>query len=147
MEWPSFNQQGDLPPGVHRAHLSQVLDHFGQGSLRRQIMGRRLERIYRLAAATGHLARFVVYGSFVTTKANPGDVDVFMLMAPGFDLDRLSRDEGAIFHHMVAHDYEGASIFWSCRSSLLGSEEELIEHWQLKRDGTKRGIVEVIDHD
>jgi hypothetical protein len=42
-------------------------------------MARRLEHIYTLAVGTGHLARFIIYGSFVTTKPNPGDVDIFLL--------------------------------------------------------------------
>ena len=147
MKWPSFNEHGDLPPGLHSAILPQILEHFGQGSLQRQKVARRLERIYKIAVATGYLARFIIFGSFVTTKADPGDIDVFMLMTPGFDMDQLPREEQAIFNHMVAHNYEGASIFWSSRSSLLGSEQELIEHWQLKRDDTRRGIVEVIHHD
>ena len=47
-------------------------------------MALRLERIYRLASQTGYLARFVVFGSFVTTKPRPNDVDVFMLMEDTF---------------------------------------------------------------
>lgn len=43
-------------------------------------MARRLERIYTLVRATGHLARFIIFGSFVTAKAEPNDVDIFLLM-------------------------------------------------------------------
>lgn len=35
-------------------------------------VGERLERIYHVAAATGHLARFIVFGSFVTDKPARG---------------------------------------------------------------------------
>jgi hypothetical protein len=48
---------------------------------------------------------------------------------------------------MAAQNYEGASIFWMRRLSLVEKEEKAIEYWQLKRDGTKRGIVEVIEND
>ena len=34
-----------------------------------------LDRVYRLAEATNHLARFMVFGSFVTNKLEPQDVD------------------------------------------------------------------------
>jgi len=39
----------------------------------------------------------------------------------------------------------GASIFW-VRPGLLVSEsiEDFVAYWQIKRDGSKRGIVEVI---
>ena len=143
MKWPRFNDHGDLPPGLYGATLAQVLEHFGQATLRRRMMAQRLERIYRLAVGTGHLARFIVFGSFVTAKPDPGDVDVFMVMDDTFDLHRLSREEGVVFEHMFAHNYEGASVFWIRRSSILDSEQETVEHWQYKRDKTKRGIVEV----
>lgn len=147
MKWPRFNDHGDLPPGLYRATLEEVIEHFGRSTLRRQVMARRLERIHTLAAATHHLARFIVYGSFVTAKPDPGDVDVFMLMDETFDVDRVSPDQRPIFNHMLAHDYEGASVFWSTRAALMGGEQELVEHWQLTRDGTQRGIVEVTGHD
>ena len=47
-------------------------------------MARRLEHIYALAKASGHLARFIVFGSFVTAKPAPNDVDIFLLMEDRF---------------------------------------------------------------
>jgi hypothetical protein len=40
--------------------------------------------------------------------------------------------------------YFGASIFWVRRMAALGGEAVAIEDWQIKRDGTRRGIVEII---
>jgi hypothetical protein len=145
--WPDFNDDGDLPPGIHRATLAQVIEHFGKGTPQRRIMVRRLEHVYALAAQTGHLARFIIFGSFVTTKSNPGDIDVFLLMGNAFDAGHLSDEERLIFDHVAAQNYEGASIFWIRRLAALGGEAATVEHWQLKRDGTKRGIVEVISND
>lgn len=42
---------------------------------------------------------------------------------------------------------QGASVFWIRRVAALGGEEEALEHWQTKRDKTRRGIVEVISDD
>jgi hypothetical protein len=53
---PSFNDEGDLPPGVYRATLAEVLERFGQGELQRRIVADRLSRIYQLVASTGQLA-------------------------------------------------------------------------------------------
>jgi hypothetical protein len=53
------------------------------------VLADRLERIYRLATQTGHVARFVVFGSFVTDKPEPNDVDVFMIMDDNFDMRSL----------------------------------------------------------
>lgn len=85
MPLPPFTASGDLPAGIHRATLREMLDRFGTGSPKRKVRALWLERIYRLASKTGHLARLVVFGSFVTAKPEPNDVDVFMLMEDTFD--------------------------------------------------------------
>ena len=37
------------------------------------------------------------------------------------------------------------SVFWLRRLTALGGEEQAIAGWQIKRDGTRRGIVEIVD--
>jgi hypothetical protein len=144
---PDFNNNGDLPPGIHQASLNEVIDRFGEGTPQRHIMAQRLEHIYSLAVETGHVGRFIIFGSFITNKPEPGDVDIFLLMEDTFDVSQLSGETALIFNHIDAQNYEGASIFWIRRLAALEGEETTIKHWQLKRDGTKRGIVEVIKHD
>jgi len=82
---PPLTDAGELPLGVHRASLREILDQFGVGSAQRKVLALRLDRVYRLAEATNHLARFVVFGSFVTNKLEPQDVDVFLVMEDTFD--------------------------------------------------------------
>lgn len=77
MNWPEFDEHGDLPVEIFQATLAEVIEHFGTGSLQRQQVGERLVRIYDLAHSTGQVARFIVYGSFVTAKPSPNDVDIF----------------------------------------------------------------------
>jgi hypothetical protein len=146
-QWPDFNESGDLPPGIHLATLAETVEHFGQGTLQRQIMARRLTRVYSLASQTGHLARFIIFGSFVTDKPTPGDVDVFLLMENSFDVSQLSGEMALIFDHAATQNYEGVSIFWLRRLAALEGEEATVAYWQLKRDGSYRGIVEVIGND
>ena len=83
---PHFTESGDLPLGVHGSTLSEVLKRFGDISPKRKILARRLERIYRLASTTGKIARFIVFGSFITSKLEPNDVDVFILMDDSFNI-------------------------------------------------------------
>jgi hypothetical protein len=82
--WPEFGAHGDMPPGIHLATLADVVAHFGSGTPQRQRVARRLEHIYALAKASGHLARFIVFGSFVTANAASNDVDNFLLMEDRF---------------------------------------------------------------
>jgi hypothetical protein len=141
---PAFNDAGDLPAGVHRVSLAEVLRDLGDRNSERRAIADRLERIDRLAAQSGHLARFVIFGSFITAQPVPNDVDVFLLMDDTFDAGTLHGEAAILFNHSWAQAYFGASVFWLRRLAALGGERAAIEHWQIKRDGTRRGIVEVI---
>lgn len=144
MPIPEFVDSGDLPVGVHPASLPEVLFRFGTGSRRRRLLALRLERIYRIAAETGHLARFVVFGSFITQKPEPNDVDVFLIMDDNFEASGLDREAATMFDHTSAQTQFGCSVFWVRRLAALGGEEAAIADWQIKRDGTERGIIEII---
>ena len=84
-----------------------------------------------------------MFGSFVTAKPEPSDVDVFMLMENTFDVSQLSGEARLLFDHAVAQAYIGASIFWLRRLAALNGEQATIEYWQIKRDGSQRGIVQI----
>ena len=146
-QWPEYDSSGDLPPGIYQATVAEVLQHFGIATLQRRVVARRLERIYDLARATGQLARFVIFGSFVTAKPDPNDVDIFMLMEDTFDSRQVTGEAAIIFDHVAAQNAEGASVFWIRRAAAVGGEQAALEHWQIKRDKTMRGIVEVISND
>ena len=146
-KWPKFSDSGDLPPGIHQSTLSDVIEYFGKGRFQRTIVSARLQRIYSLAIETGHVSRFIIFGSFVTNKSDPQDIDIFLLMDDKFDVRRVTGEASILFDHLAAQNYEGASIFWLRRMAALHGEEAAIEHWQVKRDGNKRGIVEVLIND
>jgi predicted nucleotidyltransferase len=146
-QWPEFDGNGDLPAGIHQATLAEVIQHFGTSTLQRRIVAQRLQRIYRLARGTGHLARIVVFGSFVTAKPAPNDVDIFMVMEDAFDSNQVTGEAATLFDHTAAQHGEGASVFWIRRMAAMGGEQAALEYWQIKRDHTKRGIVEVVDDD
>ncbi|MBM4095111.1 MAG: hypothetical protein FJ276_37750, partial [Planctomycetes bacterium] len=97
-----------------------------------------------MAAATGHLARFVIFGSFVTDKPAPNDVDVFLIMNDAFDGNRLYGEAALLFDHAAADAHFGASVFWVRRFAAFGGEQAAIEYWQAKRGGGRRGIIEIV---
>jgi hypothetical protein len=104
-----------------------------------------LRHIYELAERTGMVQRFIVFGSYVTAEPNPNDVDVVLVMEESFRLQDCPIELQGLFDHAVAQARYGTSIFWVRPELLLGeSLEEFVASWQIKRDGTERGIVEVI---
>lgn len=142
---PPFNLEGDLPPGVYPATWAEVLERFGADWGQRGACTRRLAHIYELARRTEHLERFVVFGSYVTAKANPNDVDVVLVMDDSFRLENCPMESRGLFDHAVAQARYGASVFWMRPALLLGERlEEFIGYWQMKRGGGQRGMVDVI---
>lgn len=142
---PDFDSRGDLPEGVYRASLADVSARFGQGTTQRQLVSERLTRIYQLARRTGKLERFVIFGSYVTAKPEPNDVDILLVMRDDFDVMAHDEQTRALFDHLRAQRIFGASVF-SVRPStvLLESVDEFIAYWQIKRDQSKHGIVEIV---
>jgi|SRR5918911_549802 hypothetical protein len=144
MPLPDFNSYGDLPEGVHQATIDEVTERFGTGTPRRAIITRRLIRIYHSAVATSKLERFIIFGSYITAKPEPNDVDVILIMRDDFSLNACDEETRKLFDHTQAVQEFGASIFWLRPSMLiLETLDEFIRHWQTKRDRTRRGIVEV----
>jgi len=140
---PPLTDAGELPLAVHRASLREILDQFSVGSAQRKVLALRLDRVYRLAEATNHLARFVVFGSFYTSKLEPQDVDVFLVMDDTFDASQLAGDASPLFDHAAAQAHFGASVFWVRHRAAWPDEQAAVEFWQVKRGGGRRGIVEI----
>lgn len=145
MPLPYLNNAGDMPAGLHRATLDEVMAAFGSGSTQRQLVAARLLSMYLAARGTDRLERFIVFGSFVTAKTHPNDVDIILVMRDDFVLEDCVEGSRMLFEHDQAETQFGASIFWIRPSLLLEPLDEFLAHWQVKRDGARRGIVEVIE--
>lgn len=144
MALPNLNEAGELPIGIHQATIDEVIAQFGSGTLQREAVTARLQRIYQIAKDTGNLQQLIIFGSYITGKPEPNDVDVVIIFNDDFDLTVCSEEVKRLLNHQQAENEFGASIF-SIRPSLLLLEtlDEFIESWQIKRDGTRRGIIEV----
>ena len=145
MPLPELDSNGDLPIGVHRASLDEVIARFGHGTPQRQLVTTRLLRVLKLADGTGKLERFIIFGSYVTAKPNPNDVDIILIMRDDFREPECDEETAPVFHHLRAQAELGASVFWTAPCGvLLETVDQFIEHWQVKRDHSRHGIVEVI---
>lgn len=66
-------------------------------------------------------------------------------MDDNFDMSKLTGETRVLFDHAAAQAHFGASVFWLRRLAALGGEEQAITGWQIKRDGTFRGIIEIVE--
>jgi hypothetical protein len=137
---PPMNEHGDLPAGVHVTHWVEMEQRFGTGSKVRVHAFAALKQLHQLATATGALCTFYVFGSFVSTASEPRDVDVVLVMSRDFKLEDCPPQSRPLFSHLAAQARFGATIFWFREGAM---PQELMRAWQMKRDGTLRGILEV----
>ncbi len=115
MALPGFNNQGDLLEGMHIATLAEVLERFGQGSEERRVATAALQRIYRLAVGTGRLERFVIFGSYITAKPEPNDVDVVLVMKDDFSMATCDSRRGCFSIISGLRARSGPASFGSAR--------------------------------
>jgi hypothetical protein len=141
---PPFDENGNLPAGVYRANEDEIVGRFVEVSPRRKWLGEKLREMLLLARSTNRLERVFIWGSFVTAAEAPGDLDVLLVMAKGFDLDQVPADGKIVFDYVRAKLVFNADVFWT-RASI--GEEALglwLETYQTTRDFKRRGIVELI---
>jgi hypothetical protein len=86
----------------------------------------------------------VVFGSFVTTKLAPNDVDVFFLMEDTFDITHLTGEARLLFDHAAAQTHIGGSGFWLRRFAVLDDEHTTTPYGQITCDRSYSGIVEIL---
>ncbi|MBS1830721.1 MAG: hypothetical protein JST93_35815 [Acidobacteria bacterium] len=138
-----INSEGYLPAGVHVVDWAEFQERFGIQTPRRVWLVGRLRALIELAQATGALRRCFVWGSFVTAKPTPRDLDVLLIMADDFEVDRVASPARQIFEATAAKLRFEADVFWA-RGSI---GEEVLQLWletyQISRDFQKRGIVEL----
>jgi hypothetical protein len=149
MSLPATLPNGYLPLGVHEVTIREIIDRFGTGTPRRQVLVTLLQELLGLARATGKLRRAFIWGSFVTDKPFPRDLDVFLLMQEGFDQEfaGLPPTQQCVFEHERARLLFEADVFWA--TEAIGAEvlASWLNVYQLSRDMVQRGIVEVIFDD
>jgi hypothetical protein len=86
----------------------------------------------------------ILWGSFVTGKESPNDLDVLLLMGEHFDIETLPEDSRPLFHHGEARIRFRADVFWSREAIGEDMIRLLLDTYQTSKDLKRRGIVEVM---
>jgi hypothetical protein len=131
---PSFDDYGNLPPGIHTCSVEELVHRFGSGSDERQAEISELVHFIEAAKAAG-VRRLLVNGSFVTGKLAPNDVDVVFL--PGPDYPRQHQE------------LDADELVWPFLQVIVAADAADFEAWatrQFATDKRKRpkGVVEVM---
>ena len=141
---PELNSDGNLPEGIHPATEEEVFLRFATTSARRQWLGEQLRSLLSLAKSTGQLSRVIFWGSFVTSKEVPNDLDVLLVMAADFSLEALPAYCQVVFDHVQARLSFHADVFWTKASIDTQALQLWLDTYQTGKDFKRKGIVEVI---
>jgi hypothetical protein len=83
---PEFDARGYLPPGIHRATLEEIAQHFGRQSELRRVQMESLHWLVDMIRGT-KIKRLIINGSYTTEEFEPNDVDCVLLVADDVSLD------------------------------------------------------------
>jgi len=140
---PALTIEGDLPPGVYLVDWQEFHSRSGTLSPRRSWLSGRLRTLLDLAATTGKLRRVFIWGSFVTAKPAPRDLDILLVMDDDFEIESIAVPAQAVFDSVRAKLLFESDVFWA-RASI---GDEMLDLWldtyQITRSFSKRGTVEV----
>ena len=89
---PPFDENGYLPPGIHRATLDDIEARFSLESELRRVQMESLRWLVDIAQRAG-VERLIVNGSFATDEFEPNDVDCVLLAGVGFPQDAEAEAE------------------------------------------------------
>jgi hypothetical protein len=135
MSIPPLRPDGTLPPGGYDATLDEVIAAYPATTPQRQALNDALIRFVEVARRLGTVHRIAVDGSYITSKPDPGDVDIAAL-TPGMYQQEGEQQVGAegvdlvLLDAQFAHD---ASDF-----------QRWVDFFATERDMTPKGIIYVI---
>jgi len=138
---PDFRDDGYLPDGIHTSTEAYVTFRFGTSSPRRRRLILRLRRWLELSRLTS-ARRFLVDGSFVTAKEEPGDIDAVVLLADGFEQQVSGGTNAALELEEMLLTRRPEEIF---AAEDLRDWDDWVEFFSRTResDGRRKGLVEI----
>ena len=129
---PPLTGEGCLPPGIHSTSLNAILTRFSSGSARREGLGTLLHEVVQAAGFYPTIKRILVWGSFVTDKPEPNDLDYSLVVGVGHEFVQISPVHTRFLVPVVARKQYGADsgflVIRDMNLSLFVDRLEFIRH-------------------
>lgn len=140
---PDFTSEGLLPISIHNATLADIKEKFcsfGDADKRNKLYN---IFIKYLKCLKKHKVKFELYldGSFVTSKPEPGDIDVLVFY--DFEYNNLEWQE-LIDDRIVRYKFPGLQVltaFLECESKDYTLD---FAHNVKNKPGLRKGLIKVI---
>ncbi len=128
---------------VRRITQAELTQDFGLASERRVELTERLAGWLSAAQATGALRRVWIFGSFVSTKPGPGDLDILALFAEDFDASRIESSNRHWFDHELCREIHEIDLFILKENTPAEVREMILETFGRDRSGADC-LIEVL---
>ena len=143
---PPFNQDGYLPEGIYDCTTEDVTERFGayQTSGRRSQLCAKLTEFIRDAKAGAFMEAVLIDGSFVTSKPDPNDIDIVLVVAANYD---FSKNLSPALYNLLAQHRVRRRFGFDIVVVQNGSEnfKQAVAFFQQvkQRPGIKKGILRI----
>ena len=84
-----------------------------------------------------------LFGSFVSGKASPNDIDLLVVMNSGFSTTQLDETILELFQHDTCRIRYQAHLFWVTEAVGDDRIEDLLEVFSHDRNGRPQSVVEI----
>ncbi|HLK59558.1 MAG TPA: hypothetical protein VKU00_23550 [Chthonomonadaceae bacterium] len=107
MPLPDFDADDFLPPGIHASTLKEVETRFGIETEVRQQRFALLQAVVTAARPYPTIKRILVWGSFVTSKPEPQDLDYSLIVSVDHLRSQIAPEDARFFVPSQARIFYG----------------------------------------
>ena len=144
MSLPEQNAHGLLPIGLHAASGAQVMARFGVGSTARERQAELLRQILAAASSYETIKRVLLWGSFVSDKAEPGDLDYSLVVSVDHRRTIVAPEHRRFLVPAEARQFSGVDPgFLVIPDYSLERYIEKLDFVSRDHDNQERGVVEI----
>lgn len=138
---PQFDSQGFLPQGLHDTSIQEIRSALGFTPQRSRLIDG-LDRFVHVWNESGFVDYAVIDGSFVTSKPEPGDIDMLLIPIDGAFLSVNFMDLSLSY----ADDRDFTKAEFGCEAFVVyggGGDNlrEWIRFFSHDRQGNVRGLL------
>ena len=140
---PDFDDEGFLPQGIYAATLQDVIERYGQSSEVRKRLSNLLQQVVETAVNYSTIKRILVWGSFVTAKSEPNDLDYSIVVSVEHRRANITENHYRYFVPAFARQFYGTDTgYLLIRDFPIENYMEQLDFLCHTRRGTC-GIVEI----
>jgi hypothetical protein len=143
MPIPNYTTEGLLPPGIYAATLKQIGTRYGEGSEARRRLSVLLREVVEAAKSYPSMKRILLWGSFITRKDEPNDLDYSVIVSVDHRLTEVAPAHRRFFVPSEARRRYGVDAgYLLIRDYPLEPYVERLD-FICKRKGVPCGIIEI----